>query len=193
MNKLNISQENYFSESQMEAIVKNHKFENNIDYDLFHISPRNDLAGVIYPREILMGEQFKLSKEKYNTNEPIFARICTSPTIRDCVVAVIPNYGAVLAKDDCEYLEFNIYKASKNDLKKIRIFTPEDITNYLLVADAFVTREHMLLDPCKFTNSGKFRVPVKYFKYREDYHMYNIKEARNMRVLDRNSVKIEYL
>lgn len=82
--------------------------------------------------------------------EPDIPRICVSPTIEQCFMAIYPNISHFYEEEDIEALTFTVYK----------VVNVKDVVKAKQVLDAHVTDEHWLLVDSQLTKVGKVTIGI---------------------------------
>lgn len=117
---------------------------------LYHISFRDNLSGIWKP-QLPAGSELN-SGGKYT--EPDIPRICLSPTIDQCFIAIYPNISKFYEEKGIKHLTFYVYQ-------------PEGKVNAVNtkgVWDSHITDEKWLLEPTKMILVGEVEISVDHNK-----------------------------
>lgn len=125
-------------------------FDSNIK--LFHISFNGDLEGVWYPKN----PEGIDSNKNDEYREPNLPRISVSPTIPKCFLAIYPNVSKYFEIENFPYMEFFVYVPILST--DVQILTPDELTERGYVHDAFITKEHCILDPVSMKKHSKIKI-----------------------------------
>lgn len=118
---------------------------------LLHISFDDSLEGVMNPRDPVSDDN---NSSKFP--EPEQPRVCFSPTVKQCFIAIYPNVSKFFEKENYPYMDFYVYQAMLTGDE--RIVYPGELTNQRKVHDAHVTDEHWVLDPVRVKKIQHVRI-----------------------------------
>ena len=158
-----------------------------INYNLYlHLSFDGKLAKLIKPR--LPATIDSSSKGEYP--EPDIPRICLSPTIRQCFLAIYPNIHHYFTEKFYPYMDFYLYRPKT--IAKDSVVTTEELTNKRYVHDAHVTGEIWLTRPTRFVLIDRVRVFNTNSSKGLYYHPFN-KPSLPLKYLAPKSIRYETL
>lgn len=122
-----------------------------LSVSLFHISFKNNLAGIWQP---VLPAGMELGSGKYP--EPKQPRISVSPDVIGCFRGVFPNVSKFFEEKNFPHMDFYVYSPVFDGGE--RIWTPELLTTNKAVWDAHVTKEHSILDSVTMGRVGEVRI-----------------------------------
>lgn len=128
--------------------------------DLYHISFNSNLPSILYPRQ-----PDGMVEDAYEYE--LGHRVSFAPTIRQCAIAVYFN----LPKDYTFTKEIVYYVYKLNTTKNLKTIDKKKIQE--LIADAEITDEVCIAEPCPIKKIGK--IAVKFIKNKPLYTFYHNK------------------
>lgn len=137
---------------------------------LYHISFRDDLAGVWQPRA--PAGDYNEDDDETLHGEPTTPRISLAPTIEQAFQAVYANVKHLF--EQYPHLTFHVYQAVFRGTEQI--VTPEQFSKHRLVHDAHITQEYSVLSPLKMTLTSRVKIHKPHDSNRVHYYAFDIKD-----------------
>ena len=120
---------------------------------LFHISFRDNLPNTLVPRIPDDEEEEQEPQEVHEFSENLPLRVCFSPTVQQCFLAVYPNVFRYFEEDNYPHMDFYVYAYARQ--KTPKFIQPEEL--HKKVWDSQITGEVSFISPVKVIKVAKIR------------------------------------